>query len=71
MINLKGTAFNIVSDSNSLITTGKGILGLNPGGDAPEIGVPCDSHKQDLTKIINGIFLKTGEAGNERDLPDE
>ncbi|MEH4017944.1 type VI secretion system tip protein TssI/VgrG [Escherichia fergusonii] len=63
VINLKGTAFNIVSDSNSLITTGKGILGLNPGGDAPEIGVPGDSHKQDLTKIINGIFPENQGGG--------
>ncbi|MEG3682884.1 type VI secretion system tip protein VgrG [Escherichia fergusonii] len=63
VINLKGTAFNIVSDSNSLITTGKGILGLNPGGDAPEIGVPGDSHKNELTKIINGIFPEDQGGG--------
>ncbi|QGH29008.1 type VI secretion system Vgr family protein [Kluyvera intermedia] len=61
VINLKGKAFNLVAEGNSLITTGTAVLGLNPEGPAPAIGVVGDNHKQDLTSIINGLFPeKTG-----------
>ncbi len=63
VINLKGTAFNIVAENNSLITTGSAVLGLNPGGAAPEIGVVGDKHKEDLTSIIDGLFPEKPGGG--------
>jgi type VI secretion system secreted protein VgrG len=63
VINLKGKAFNIVAEGNSLITTGAAMLGLNPGGPAPGIGVVGDNHKQDLTSIIQGLFPEETGGG--------
>ncbi|QLR77509.1 type VI secretion system tip protein VgrG [Citrobacter freundii] len=63
VINLKGKAFNIVAEGNSLITTGTAMLGLNPEEPAPAIGVVGDSHKKDLTSIIQGLFPEeTGDG---------
>ena len=56
VINLKGTSFNIVTEKDSIISTGKGVLGLNPGGAIPGIGITGDSHKADLTAIIDSLF---------------
>lgn len=56
VINLKGKAFNIVAEGNSLITTGTAMLGLNPEEPAPAIGVVGKNHKKDLTSIIQGLF---------------
>lgn len=56
VINLKGTAFNIVAENNSLITTGSAILGLNPGGNVPKIGVVGDAHKKKITSAIDKLF---------------
>jgi type VI secretion system secreted protein VgrG len=63
VINLKGKAFNIVAEGNSLITTGAAMLGLNPGGPAPGIGVVGDNHKKDLTSIIQGLFPEETGGG--------
>lgn len=63
VINLKGTAFNIVAEKNSLITTGSAILGLNPGGDAPKIGVVGDNHKKNVTSVIDKLFPEKPGGG--------
>ncbi|MFL4413482.1 type VI secretion system tip protein VgrG [Citrobacter portucalensis] len=63
VINLKGKAFNIVAEGNSLITTGTAMLGLNPEEPAPAIGVVGDSHKKDLTSIIQGLFPEEAGGG--------
>lgn len=63
VINLKGKAFNIVAEGNSLITTGTAMLGLNPEEPAPAIGVVGKNHKKDLTSIIQGLFPEETGGG--------